>query len=191
MTLLQYVIFLYLERNKYVDEKNMIKVSDLAGLLDVKESIVIHDVSSMIFNAFNKVGKLTDGLLTVDCKEKKIEENTSISINKNFSNINIKFSTLPMGNIKLSKTQEEKEAEEELKYKETYEFSLIDLAATRIMKGRIGKETKHSELVTEVFKQIETFVPKVETIKSRIESLIERKILKRTDQFSDMYEYIS
>ena len=104
MTLLQYVIFLYLERNKYVDEKNMIKVSDLAGLLDVKESIVIHDVSSMIFNAFNKVGKLTDGLLTVDCKEKKIEENTSISINKNFSNINIKFSTLPMGNIKLSKT---------------------------------------------------------------------------------------
>lgn len=191
MTLLQYAIFLYLERNKFVDEKNMIKVSDLASLLDVKESVVIHDVSAMIFNAFNKVGKLTDGLITVDCKDKKVEENTSISINKNFSNINIKFSTIPMGNIKLSKTQEEKEAEEELKYKETYEFSLIDLAATRIMKGRIGKETKHSELVTEVFKQIETFVPKVETIKSRIESLIERKILKRTDQFTDMYEYIS
>lgn len=191
MTILQYTIILLLEKNQFIDDNKKVKVSDLASMLDVKESIVIHDVSALIFNTFNKVGKLTDGLITVDSKEKKVDESTLISINKSFSNMNIKFSTLPMGNIKLSKTQEEKEAEDELRSKETYEFSLIDLAATRIMKGRIGKETKHADLVVEVFKQIETFVPKVETIKSRIESLIERKIIKRTDQFSDMYEYIS
>lgn len=191
MTLLQYVILIFLEKKESIDENNKMSVQQLSILFDVKESIFIHDVSALIFNSFNKTGKLTDGLITTDGKEKKIESATLISINKNFSNTNVKFSTIPLSNVQNSKSQQEKEAEDDLRIKESYELQLIDLAATRIMKGRIGKDTKHAELVTEIVRQIDIFVPKVEQIKSRIESLIEKKILKRKDDFSDMYEYIS
>lgn len=191
MTLLQYVILIFLEKKESIDENNKMSVQQLSTLFDVKESILIHDVSALIFNSFNKTGKLTDGLITTDGKEKKIESATLISINKNFSNTNVKFSTIPLSNVQNSKSQQEKEAEDDLRIKESYELQLIDLAATRIMKGRIGKDTKHAELVTEIVRQIDIFVPKVEQIKSRIESLIEKKILKRKDDFSDMYEYIS
>ena len=89
------------------------------------------------------------------------------------------------------KTQLEKDDEEVKKLKQSYEEQLIDLTITRIMKGRIGKDTKHNELMTEICKQIEMFVPKIDQIKNRIENLINRKVIQRNHEFSDMYEYVS
>lgn len=65
------------------------------------------------------------------------------------------------------------------------------MCVTRIMKGRIGKKTDHAFLVHETFKQIELFQAQPSMIKERIESLIEKNILKRSDKDSNIYEYIS
>ena len=191
MTLLQYIVLIYLEGKESIDNNNKIKLEQLVQLFEVNEPILIHDVSALIFNSFNKLGKLTDGLITADVDNKKIESSTLISINKNFSNLNSKFSCLPLTNVQKSRSQQEKEAEEDVKNKESYESVIIDSTTARIMKGRIGKATKHADLITEIVKQIDTFTPRVDQIKSRIESLIEKKIIKRIDEFSDMYEYIS
>lgn len=172
----------------------MVKIEDLANLLDVKLSVILHDINGMIYNNYNKSGNpISDCLICINSNSNydKVTEDNSISINKKFNNSNVKLSLIPSGNIKKSKTQLKKDDEEVKKLKETYEEQIIDLTITRIMKGRIGKDTKHNELIAEICKHIELFVPKVDQIKNRIENLINRNVIQRKHEFSDMYEYVS
>lgn len=68
---------------------------------------------------------------------------------------------------------------------------IIDSNLTRIMKGRIGQETTHQYIINEVALQIELFVAQPSAIKEQIESLIEKGIIKRSDQDKNLYEYVS
>jgi hypothetical protein len=59
------------------------------------------------------------------------------------------------------------------------------------MKGRTGKTTTHAFLITEAAKQIELFQAQPPLIKERIETLIEKGIIKRSDNDRSSYEYIA
>lgn len=72
-----------------------------------------------------------------------------------------------------------------------YRNIILDAAITRIMKGRIGSTTTHVQLITDVANQIELFQAQPPQIKERIESLIEKNILKRSESDRTCYEYIA
>jgi hypothetical protein len=59
------------------------------------------------------------------------------------------------------------------------------------MKGRIGQKTTHTQLVTEVAKQIDLFQAQPPLIKERIECLIDKQIVKRSDKDRNFYEYVA
>lgn len=59
------------------------------------------------------------------------------------------------------------------------------------MKGRIGQKTNHAFLVSEVAKQIDLFTAQPPMVKERIESLIDKQILKRADNDRNCYEYVA
>jgi hypothetical protein len=61
----------------------------------------------------------------------------------------------------------------------------IDAAIVRIMKAR--KMLAHSELIDEVLSQLAVFRPRQKAIKQRIEHLIEREYLKRSDKSPNVY----
>ncbi len=68
---------------------------------------------------------------------------------------------------------------------------ILDACITRIMKGRISQKTTHAMLTSEVAKQIELFQAQPPQIKERIESLIEKQIIKRIDGDRNCYEYVA
>jgi hypothetical protein len=59
------------------------------------------------------------------------------------------------------------------------------------MKGRIGQKTTHTQLVTEVAKQIDLFSAQPPLIKERIECLIDKQIVKRSEKDRNFYEYVA
>lgn len=66
---------------------------------------------------------------------------------------------------------------------------VVDSHLVRLMKSR--KTMKHSELVQDCIKMINVFVPDVNFIKKRIESLIEREYIKRDEEDWNKYSYIN
>ncbi len=65
----------------------------------------------------------------------------------------------------------------------------IEAAIVRIMKSR--KKMQHTQLVSEVLAQLQTFKPNPKTVKKRIEHLIEREYLERDEQESNVYNYLA
>ncbi|KAM9960053.1 hypothetical protein ACTFIW_007286 [Dictyostelium discoideum] len=66
----------------------------------------------------------------------------------------------------------------------------IEASIVRIMKAR--KTLEHSNLVSEVIKQLQSrFVPNPVIVKKRIESLIEREYLERSKQDRKIYNYMA
>jgi cullin 3 len=67
---------------------------------------------------------------------------------------------------------------------------LVEAAIVRIMKTR--KTLEHNNLISEVTRQLTVrFRPSPQLIKKRIESLIEREYLKRSDGDRRMYDYLA
>ena len=67
---------------------------------------------------------------------------------------------------------------------------LIEAAIVRIMKTR--KELMHNALVAEVSKQlIQRFKPEPKYIKQRIENLIDREYLERSEDHRGLYKYLA
>jgi len=67
---------------------------------------------------------------------------------------------------------------------------MIEAAVVRIMKAR--KTMQHAQLVVEVTKQLQSrFRPNPLFIKKRIESLIDREYLERSQQDRKTYNYLA
>lgn len=67
---------------------------------------------------------------------------------------------------------------------------LMEAAIVRIMKAR--KTLHHNELITETLRQLSTrFKPSPQFIKKRIESLIEREYLERSNEDRKIYVYVA
>jgi cullin 3 len=67
---------------------------------------------------------------------------------------------------------------------------LVEAAIVRIMKAR--KSLNHNDLIAEVTRQLSTrFNPSPQFIKKRIESLIEREYLERSEEEHRVYNYVA
>ena len=67
---------------------------------------------------------------------------------------------------------------------------MIDAAIVRVMKSR--KSMQHAQLIAEVTKQLSSrFRPNPIVIKKRVESLIEREYLERTEGDRKSYNYLA
>ena len=163
------------------------KISELLGC-NIK--IVLNDINGLIFNpSFNPKSEINKGVILadIDSETKEFQNTTEISINKNFLVTQLRFNTLPLLNKKTEAEIKETNAEEAKSMKK-YEDNIIQATLTRIMKGRIGKETTHVWLVNETTKQIDLFSAEPQQIKENIEKLIEKNIIKRNHS---SYEYIA
>jgi hypothetical protein len=85
----------------------------------------------------------------------------------------------------LKKTEDEQEDEKNIRLERQ---NIIDAVIVRIMKAR--KTEKFNQLLEDVIKQINMFLPQPAMIKQRIESLIEREYLKRDDADKTKFIYL-
>lgn len=69
-----------------------------------------------------------------------------------------------------------------------YRRNIVEAVIVRVLKAR--KSVSHNDLVAEVTHQLfSRFVPSVQLIRTRIESLIDREYLRRSDSDRKIYEY--
>ena len=188
MTPIQYLVLIILET------KNSLKVSDLIGMIGVVNYMFLGDINSLIFNpSFNPKKDKTCGIISCDFAENEppiIKDSHTISINMKFLPQNLKINSLP-GVYKKSTKEVEEERLNEEKANKAREDHIILANLARIMKSRIGKLTKHSQLVSEVAKQITLFQAQPDKIKHSIEALIDKGVLKRDPDDNNSYQYIS
>lgn len=188
MTLLQYVALTYLESKG----EEQIQTESLAGLLDVKDEILLNELNGLLYNPLFNKGKLVNsGIITGDCDNgKDIASENKVWINKKFNSQNLKLNSIPivMKKAKVGGGDGDEDPGDIIRRQEGF---VLDATITRIMKGRIGKTTTHLELVNETARQIELFKAQPDQIKFRIEALIDKGIMKRKEGQYDQYEYIS
>ncbi|CAM9800108.1 unnamed protein product [Heterosigma akashiwo] len=65
----------------------------------------------------------------------------------------------------------------------------VEAAVVRVMKAR--RQLRHAELVNEVVHQLRNFQPNSRSIKQRIEALIEREYLERSEEDAQIYRYLA
>jgi len=136
---------------------------------------------------------IKSGLLLLDDKkwEKKGQDiqndldltmSSTVSINMNFYSKHTKIKyNLAKNNEKIITSHKPDAIEAERKY-------LIEASIIRIMKNK--KSIEHNELTNEVIKSLNSsFLPHLLMIKQRIESLIERQYLKRSEKNYNFYIY--
>ena len=176
-----------------LEQKGELTLGEIAQILKCKLDTIIFDIQGLVFNpSFNPHSKLDKGIILGKFNKeiKEFNQNDKIMINKNFTSQRFKFSTIPL--IK-KKSESEKKNEEiqESQIIQRYQNNILQSTLTRIMKSRIGIETSHEWLVSEVTKQIDLFKPQPQQIKENIEKLIEKGVVKRTEQNLACYEFIA
>ena len=109
----------------------------------------------------------------------KISTDDAFEVNVKFKNNNKRIK-IPMasldGNANKARVEEDRSA-------------TIDAAIVRIMKSR--KTLGHQTLVSEVLSQLTFFKPNAKQIKKRIESLLEREYLERSEENVGCYNYLA
>ena len=109
----------------------------------------------------------------------KINPADTFTANKKFKNNN-KRVKIPMAsldsNVNVKKVTEDRSV-------------TIDAALVRIMKSR--KTMSHQTLVAEVLAQLTLFKPQAKQVKKRIESLLEREYLERSEDTPGTYNYLA
>jgi hypothetical protein len=114
-------------------------------------------------------------------KSNKIEPDDLFHVNLFFSSRSTKL-RIPMASLEV-KTKESAESEVE-----TGRRFIVQAAAVRIMKTR--KSCKHSDLISEIIKHVNTFQPDQKFIKSVIEGLMST-FIERDEEDNSIYHYIA
>ncbi len=154
---------------------------------------MLNDISGLVYNpCFNAQGIKDKGLIlgTFDGNTKEFKENDEIYFNVNFNFARQKFQTLPLPLKKSAAVMKETEIEEAQIVKR-FQDNILQATLTRIMKSRIGQKTTHVWLVGETSSQIDLFKAQPQQIKENIEKLIEKNIMKRSDNDRTCYDYIA
>ena len=176
-----------------LEQKGELTLGEIAQTLKCKPEIIIIDIKGLVYNpSFNPHSQSDTGIIlgTFNKETKEFNQNDKIMINKNFTSQRFKFSTIPL----IKKKSESEKKDEEIQDSEIiqrYQNNILQSTLTRIMKSRIGIETSHEWLVSEAAKQIDLFKAQPQQIKENIEKLIEKGIIKRTEQNLACYEYIA
>jgi cullin 1 len=107
-------------------------------------------------------------------------------------NVNMKYNYKKL-KVKIDmpiKMETKAEADDTKKMVDEDRGFMIDACIVRIMKSR--NVLKHIELIDETIKQLsQRFKPDVKMIKKKIDSLIEREYMKRTEGKRDEYQYVA
>lgn len=163
MTPIQAIIVLLFDQEK---SYTYIEVLELSGL----SKPVLNQVLGSLCFSKKKLLKKTP-------VSKKFKDEDILEFNSNFRSklIKIKF---PSINLKKTKKIKEKVS---INRDNTIEATIVRIIKTK-------KIMEHSKLIPEVANQIRIFQPSIKHIKQRIEALIEREYLERTDKG---YEYLA
>jgi cullin 3 len=132
------------------------------------------------------IGKLAQRILMKDPKVKDIEPDHMFTVNDNFTSKlhRVKIQTAAAKGESEPERQETRDKVEEQRKHE------IEAAIVRVMKAR--KTMQHNSLIAEVTNQLNNrFLPNPMVIKKRVEGLIEREYLSRTESDRKLYTYIA
>ena len=176
-----------------LEKYNKLSLSKIASLLGCQVNTILNDISGLVYNpSFNPQGIKDKGLIlgTFDGNTKEFKENDEIYFNVNFNFARQKFQTLPLPLKKSAAVMKETEIEEAQMVKR-FQDDILQATLTRIMKSRIGQKTTHVWLVGETSSQIDLFKAQPQQIKENIEKLIEKNIMKRSDNDRTCYDYIA
>jgi cullin 1 len=174
-TIQSVVLLLFNEKNESLSFDQIFQLSGISEDLCLKR--VLHSLSC---HKDEKKG-ISHTILIKNSISNKILNTDSFQINLNFKS---KFKKIYLPNISLGLDKENvmKSVNEDRCF-------IIEASIVRIMKSR--KIISHNDLISEILHQLSSFQPDISSIKKRIESLIERDYLKRDDDNTSMYVYIS
>eukprot|EP00794_Sanderia_malayensis_P011098 gene11098-12267_t len=131
-------------------------------------------------------GKASQRILAKEPKNKEMAPSHVFCVNDQFTSKfhRVKIQTvLAKGDLDPERKETRQKVDEDRKHE-------IEAAIVRIMKAR--KRLAHNSLVTEVIDQLKSrFVPNPIVIKKRIESLIEREYLARSNEDRKVYRYLA
>jgi len=133
------------------------------------------------------VGKQQQRILAKTPKTREIQPTHSFKVNDSFSSsfhrVKIQQASTRQGEAEPERNETRKKVDEDRKHE-------IEACIVRIMKAR--KHMNHNQLVSEVVEQLnKRFQPSPIVIKKRIEGLIEREYMKRSDQDRKTYIYLA
>ncbi|CAK8698385.1 unnamed protein product [Clavelina lepadiformis] len=131
-------------------------------------------------------GKQNQRVLSKEPKGKEIEKGDTFTVNDNFTS---KLHRVKIQSVAQKQESEPERKETRSKVQEDRRHE-IEAAIVRIMKSR--KEMQHNLLIAEVTSQLKhRFLPNPVIIKRRIESLIERDYLSRSNNDRKVYMYVA
>ena len=152
------------------NHKRQISVKEIAEIFQIKNT--------------KKLLKTIQPLLSLKLLNLVDESNSVISLNMNFSNKQSRIVLRMKNEVGESEKDTETVKNNLMKNQRKY---IIESTIVRIMKGK--QKIIHVELINEVSISLkDNFLPDIQMIKNRIESLIERGYIKRED---NSYIYIS
>eukprot|EP00818_Percolomonas_sp_WS_P004924 CAMPEP_0117445226 /NCGR_PEP_ID=MMETSP0759-20121206/5679_1 /TAXON_ID=63605 /ORGANISM="Percolomonas cosmopolitus, Strain WS" /LENGTH=754 /DNA_ID=CAMNT_0005237381 /DNA_START=439 /DNA_END=2703 /DNA_ORIENTATION=- len=116
-----------------------------------------------------------------DSDEKKFNKNTMFRANDKFKSQKIKLKILPV--VKKEDDDEQKQTKSKIDEERKW---VMDAVIVRIMKMR--RKMHHRSLILEVTEQLQNrFMPPPDSVKKRIESLIEREYIQREGRSTYLY----
>ncbi|XP_071638558.1 cullin-3-like [Temnothorax longispinosus] len=153
---------------------------EIQGETDIPERDLVRALQSL------SMGKVTQRILLKHPRTKAIESTDCFCVNDSFTSKlhRVKIQTVAAkGESEPERIETRNKIDEDRKHE-------IEAAIVRIMKAR--KRMPHNILVTEVTEQLRgRFLPSPVIIKKRIEGLIEREYLARTDEDLKVYTYVA
>ena len=176
-----------------IEKYSELSLSKIAELICCNIQVLKEEITGLVYNpSFNRAGNPDKGLIkgNWDKTKKEFKEDTVISFNPAFTNNAIKFTTMPII-LKKTAAQQQQTELEEAQIMKKYQDNILQATLTRIMKSRIGVKTPHVWLINEAAKQIDNFKAQPAQIKENIEKLIEKNIMKRSDNDRTCYDYIA
>ncbi|XP_024890678.1 cullin-3-like [Temnothorax curvispinosus] len=153
---------------------------EIQGETDIPERDLVRALQSL------SMGKVTQRILLKHPRTKAIESTDCFCVNDSF---NSKLHRVKIQTVTAKGESEPERIETRNKIDEDRKHE-IEAAIVRIMKAR--KCMPHNILVTEVTEQLRgRFLPSPVIIKKRIEGLIEREYLARTEEDLKVYTYVA
>merc|ERR1712223_36887 len=133
------------------------------------------------------LGKASQRILVKHPKTKDIEASHVFMVNETFSSqfhrVKIQQASARQGEAEPERSETRRKVDEDRKHE-------IEACIVRIMKSR--QQLNHNQLVAEVVEQLcNRFSPSPVVIKKRIESIIEREYIKRSDSDRKVYVYLA
>ena len=151
---------------------------DIAQALQIDAGDLVRNLQSLASGKYR--------VLTKEPKGKDVNETDIFHYNAKFTNKTIKFKIATVS----AKTETVEQRSETMAKNDEDRKHLIEAYIVKVMKMR--KRLSHNLLVAEVTKQLGArFRPSVAVIKKRLESLLEREYITRTQDDRSVYEYLA